>query len=97
MDFVIVANTGTIAYRYEGEDDTVITYLHIVFDIHEGEYLTVVANLSLWTNLSLGGYFACHNYQFSIINLLTATTKRSVEAYHRLHLVEVGRNLVQLG
>jgi hypothetical protein len=68
MDFVIVSDTRAVADAYEGEDDTIITYHHIVLDIHKGEYLTVVANLGLWANLGFGGYFACHNYQFSIIN-----------------------------
>ena len=35
--------------------------VHIVFDINEGEYLTIIANLCLGANLSFRGYFACHN------------------------------------
>jgi hypothetical protein len=68
MYLVVITDARTIADANEGEDDTIITYHHIVLDIHKGEYLTVVANLGLWANLGFGGYFACHNYQFSIFN-----------------------------
>ena len=61
MDFVVLAHTCSATDADEGEDNATIAYLHVVLDIHEGEYLTVVADLSLGTDLSFGGYFACHN------------------------------------
>ena len=60
MDLIIVADTRAIADADEGEDDTVITYLHIVLDINEGEYLTVIADLCLWRYLGLWRNFTCH-------------------------------------
>ena len=88
MDFVVITNARAVADANEGEDDTVVTNHHIVLDIHKGEYLTVVANLGLWANLGFGGYFACHNYQLSIINfqLFHSASEGLIETYYSLHL-----------
>ena len=67
MDLVVVANARAIADADKGEDDTVITNHHIVLDIHEGEYLTVIANLCLWANLSFWGYFVHFIHNLKII------------------------------
>ena len=56
MDLVAVAYAGAVADADKGEDDTVVTDHHVVFDIYKGEYLTVTADLrlgrylSFWTN-----------------------------------------------
>ena len=68
VDLVVLADTRAVADADEGEDDAIVTDLHIVFNIHEGEYLTVVADLRLWGDLGLGGYFACHNYSLFTIH-----------------------------
>ena len=60
MDLIAISDTRTIADADEGEDNTVITYLHIVLDIHEGEYLTVVTDFRLWADFGLWTYFTCH-------------------------------------
>ena len=60
MDLVAFTDSRSITDGDEGEDDAVITNHHIVLNIHEGEYLTVIADFRLWRNLGLGGYFACH-------------------------------------
>jgi hypothetical protein len=57
MNLVVIADARAVADADEWEDDTVITYHHIVLDIHKGEYLTVVANLGLWANLGFWTYF----------------------------------------
>lgn len=57
VDLVVVADTGAVADADEGEDDAVVTNLHIVLDIYEGEYLTVVADLGLWRYLGFWTYF----------------------------------------
>ena len=87
MDFIVLTDARAVADANEGEDDTVVTNHHIVLDIHKGEYLTVVANLGLWANLGFGGYFACHNFQFSIFNfqLFHSATEGLIEAYYSLH------------
>ena len=88
MNLIVVTDARAIADADKGEDDTVITNHHVVLDIHEGEYLTVIANLCLWANLSFWGYFACHNYQFSIINyqLVSSATQGLIETHYSLHL-----------
>ena len=68
VNLITFSYTRSVADADEGEDDTVITYLHIVLDIHKGEYLTVITNLSFGANLSFGGYFACHNYSLFTIH-----------------------------
>ena len=55
MDLVVLADTRAVADADEGEDDAIVTDLHIVFNIHEGEYLTVIADLRLWGDLGVGG------------------------------------------
>ena len=60
VDFVVVADSRAVADADEGEDNTVITYLHIVLDIHEGEYLTVITDFRLWADFGLWTYFTCH-------------------------------------
>ena len=70
VDLITFADTRPVADADEGEDDTVVTYLHIVLDIHEGEYLTVIAYFRLWRDFGLGGYFTCHNCQLSLFNLI---------------------------
>ena len=60
MDFIALTHARTTTDADEGEDNAAITYHHVVLDIYEGEYLTVVADLSLRTDFGLWGYFACH-------------------------------------
>ena len=47
MHLVVTAHARTIHNRDEGEDDAVIANHHVVLDIDEGEYLTVVADFRL--------------------------------------------------
>jgi hypothetical protein len=63
MHLVFLAHACTAEYRYEGEDDATVANLYVVFYIDEGEYLTVVADFRLGTNLGFRTYFACHNYK----------------------------------
>ena len=57
VDLVAFADARAAADADEGEDDTIVTDLHIVLDIHEGEYLAVFTDLRLGRNLSFGGNF----------------------------------------
>ena len=60
VHLIILAHARATEDADEGEDDTVVTNLYIVLDIHEGIYLTVVANLRLGRYLSSWTNFACH-------------------------------------
>jgi len=60
VHLVMTAHARAVEDTHKGEDDTVVTNHHVVLDIHEGEYLTVVANLRLWANLSFWTNFT-HN------------------------------------
>ena len=64
MDLVTVADARAAADGNEGEDDAVVTDLHVVLNIHEWEYLTVIADLRLWTYLGFRGNFTCHTIYF---------------------------------
>lgn len=64
MNLVVGAHSGAIEDADEGEDDTSVTYLYVVFNIDEREYLTVVADFRLGRYLSSGAYFTCHNIIF---------------------------------
>jgi hypothetical protein len=57
MHLITFPHAGTITDTDEGEDDATITNLHIILDVHEGEYLTVVADFCLGADFGLGGYF----------------------------------------
>ena len=48
MHLVIVAHASAIEHAGEWEKDAVVAYHHIIFYIHEWEYLTVVTNLCFW-------------------------------------------------
>ena len=60
VNFVLLADAGSVQDADEGEDDTVVTYLHVVLNIDEGEYLTVVADFRLGRYLSFRTNFGCH-------------------------------------
>ena len=61
VHLVALAHACAATDADEGEDDAAVAYLNVVLDIHEGEYLTVVADFRLWADFGLWGYFACHN------------------------------------
>ena len=62
MDLVSCSHTRTIHNTYEGKENTAITNFHIVLNIDEGEYLTIIADFRLGADFSFWTYFACHNY-----------------------------------
>ena len=100
MDFVALAHACTATDADEGEDDAAIAYLDVILDVHEGEYLTVVADFRFGANLGLGGYFACHNYSLFTIHfslLFRSAAEGLIEVHHGLHLVELVGDLVDLG
>ena len=68
MNLVALTHACTVTDADEGEDDAAIAYLHVVLDIHEGEYLTVVANFRLRRYFSFRGYFVCHNLSLFTIH-----------------------------
>ena len=51
MHLVVLAQSCAVEDTHKGEDDSVVTDLHIVLDIHEGEYLDII------TELRLGRYY----------------------------------------
>ena len=57
MDLVALADARAVADGNEGEDDAVVTDLHVVLNIHEGEYLAILADLRLWAYLGFRGNF----------------------------------------
>jgi hypothetical protein len=65
MDLVVTTNTRAVKDADERHDDAVIANLHVVFNIHEGEYLTVVADFRLGADFGFWTNFACHNFQLS--------------------------------
>jgi hypothetical protein len=67
MHLVSFTHTRARTDADKGKDDTAIAYLHIVFDVGEGEYLYVVADFRLRADLSFWTYFACHNYLFMLL------------------------------
>ena len=69
MDLIILSYTRPVADADEGEDDTIVADHHIVLDIHEGEYLTVITDFCLWAYLGFRGNFACHNFQYSLFTI----------------------------
>ena len=62
MNLVLFSHTRTIHDTHEGEENATITNFHIVLDIDEGEYLTIIADFRLRADFSFWTYFACHNY-----------------------------------
>jgi len=56
VNLVAIADARTVKDADKGEDDAVVAYLHVVLDINEGEYLTVVADTSLGADLSFWTY-----------------------------------------
>ena len=97
MDLIIVAYPRTVEDTNEWHDDTVITNHHIVFDIHEGEYLTIIANLRLGAYLGLWRNFTCHNYSLFVIHyslLLRSASEGLVQTNDGLHLIELIGNLI---
>ena len=65
MNFVALTDARAVEDADKRHDDAAIAYLHIVFDIHKGEYLTVVAYFSLGADFGFWTNFACHNFQLS--------------------------------
>ena len=59
---VVIADASTIQDGHEGHDDAIVANLYIILDIHEGEYLTIIAYFRLWRYLGFWTYFTCHNY-----------------------------------
>jgi hypothetical protein len=80
MHFIIVSHACTITDTDEGEDNAIVANHHVTLYIDKGEYLTIVADFRSWIDFGLWTYFACHNYQLSIINyqLLSASAKGSI-------------------
>ena len=85
MDLVILSYTRPVADTDEGEDDTIVADHHIVLDIHEGEYLTVIAYFRLWRDFGLWTDFTCHNSYV----LVCTTTKGLVQVNYCLHFIEL--------
>ena len=54
MHLVALAHACAAADADEGEDDAVVAYLHVVLNINEGEYLTVVADFCFGADFGLG-------------------------------------------
>ena len=54
VHLVVAAHAGAVEDAHEGEDDAVVADDDIVFNIDEGEYLTVVADLGSLSNLGFG-------------------------------------------
>ena len=85
MDLIILSYTRPVADADEGEDDTIVADHHIVLDIHEGEYLTVIAYFRLWRDFGLWTDFTCHNSYV----LVCTTTKGLVQVNYCLHFIEL--------
>ena len=69
MNLVLFSHTRTIHDTHEGEENATITNFHIVLDIDEGEYLTVIADFRLRTDFGFRGYFASHILYLQFDNL----------------------------
>ena len=78
MHLVLLAHSRSAEDADEGEDDTAVAYLYIVFDIDKGEYLTVVADLRLGRYFSFRTYFACHNSYILLLTFLTCHHRRGL-------------------
>ena len=59
---VVIADACAIQDGHKGHDDAIVANLYIILDIHEGEYLTIIAYFRLWRYLGFGRNFICHNY-----------------------------------
>ena len=68
MNLVVVADARAAADADKGEDNAIVTDLHVVLDIHEWKYLTVVADLRLRRNFGFGTYFV-HFIHFLVYSL----------------------------
>ena len=68
MDFVATTDARAVEDADKGHDDAIVAYLHVVFDIYEGEYLTVVADFCLGADFSFWTYFACHNFSLFVFH-----------------------------
>ena len=91
VHLVTLSHARTITYTDKGEDDTAVANHHVVLDIREREYLTVVAYFRLWADFGLWGYFTCH-----ISILLCTAAERLIQVDYGLHLIELVGNFANL-
>ena len=54
VHLVALAHACAATDADEGEDDAVVAYLHVVLNVNEGEYLTVVADFCFGADFGLG-------------------------------------------
>ena len=53
MDLVLLTHARTIHDTHKGKEDATITNLHVVLNIDEREYLTIIADFRLWRYFGL--------------------------------------------